>query len=405
MMALRDAPRVPLYALFYLAHGVSFVVPRNRRIWLFDEWQGMRCADNARYLFSYVHAHQAHITAVWISHSPALIAELRAQGFKAYHAYSLGGLWYTFRAKTIIFESTVSVFFWLTGGMVFVNLWHGIPIKKIVYDSARTKKENWVYAATGLRRLYHAFFQPEKIALGEYVLAQAPLWKPIFSSAFRLPPEKVIVENQPRNVALLASHRDTLVLESEREWLHDIASKRERKIITYLPTFRDGVLDPLQGSGIDFPALDNLLAKCEAHMYIKAHHEKVITGGTGRYGNITFVPAELGALQMLRNTDILLTDYSSIFFEFLLTDRPIIFFPFDLHVYQGGMRDMYFEYDAITPGPKARTFEALCHEIEVAIHGKDAYTDARAKARDVAFSPNPEVAPEKVFRRISAILA
>lgn len=399
---IHDVPRVPLYAIFWIFYGASFLFPRSKRIWIFDEWQGMRFADNARYLFLYIHEHRKDICAVWISRSYPLIAELRANGFRAYHARSLLGLWYTLRAKVIVFESSMSVFFWLTGNIKKINLWHGLPIKKIVYDSARTKAHNWALTATGMRRRYHTFFHPEKVMLGDYVLAQSKEWKAFFSSAFRVRPERVIVENQPRNVAMIASK--IFLLADERRFVDEVKSRTSKKIITYLPTFRDGSHNPLDGSGIDFEELDALLGAIHMHMYIKMHHERSVSAAGAQLENISFLPVELGAMVILRHTDVLLTDYSSVYFEFLLSDRPILFFPFDIEKYRGTLRDMYFEYDSITPGPKAFTFVELKGEIRKVAEGTDAFASERARIREMSLSPEVENAPEKTCRVIEDIL-
>ncbi len=399
---VRDIPQALLYALFYIVYALSFLFPRSRNIWLFDEWEGKRCADNARYLYLYVHEHQPSMVGIWITHDPAIVTELRSRGLRAYHAYSVGGLWYTLRAKVIVFESTVSAFFWLTGGILKINLWHGLPIKKIVYDSVETKKNNWVYTATGVRRLYHMFFQPEKVALGDYVLSQSPAWHAFFSSAFRVDPSHVIVENQPRNEAFTAP--TVFTFKSEDAVLEKIAELRKtKKVITYLPTFRDGSNDPLAGSHLAFDDLNDFLGKNSMHMYIKMHHEGV-PDGADRYAHIEFLPADFSAMLMLRNTDILITDYSSVFFEFLLTDHPIIFFAFDLDAYVGKLRELYFDYEKITPGPKAKTVEELYRCLEDIGANRDTYAETRAKMREMVLRPHPEKSSEQVFRAISDIL-
>lgn len=400
---IHDAPRIILYSIFYIFYGLSFFFPRSKRIWVFDEWEGMRCADNARYLFLYIHERQPDVYGVWIAHSRPLIAELKNQGLRAYYAYSLPGLWYTLRAKVIVFESTMSVFFWLTGGIIKINLWHGLPIKKIVYDSVTTKRNNWVYASSGLKRFYHVFLQPEKVMLGDYVLSQSKVWKDFFSSAFRVDPSHVIVENQPRNEAII-SHI-TLILKTEQQVLERIfALQKTKKIVTYLPTFRDGSDNPLKESRLDFASLDAFLGEHSLHMFIKMHHEKVLTKEQGKYANIDLLPVDFGVMLLLRYTDILMTDYSSVFFEFLLADRPVIFFAFDLGEYVSGMRELYFNYDEITPGPKARTVEELYRYLTEAVEGHDPYKEMRGKIREMILNPDPDKSSEKVFYKIQEII-
>lgn len=401
-LVLKDLPRVPVYAFFWVLYALSHLMPRSKRVWLFDEWEGERFADNGRYLYLHILAHEPGIKAIWLAHSNVLLRELRERGLPAHHAYSLRGLWYTLRAKVIIVESHISAFYFLTGGILKINLWHGLPIKKIVYDSAQTKVHNWVYTSKGLRRAYHVFFQPHKVALGDYVLAQSPAWRDFFSSAFRVKHAYVIVENQPRNEAFLQER--PLMLKSEKTLIDEMEERRKtRKVITYLPTFRDGSSNPLAGSGLDFSKLDVFLGNNGMYMYIKMHHERA-PDGAPVYQNLSFLPAEIGAMLPLRSTDILLTDYSSVFFEFLVTNRPVVFFSFDLATYLGTMREMYFEYEAITPGPKAKTVSELeRHLVDAAVH-PEMYAEARAKIRTMVLNPQPEKSASQVFARIKEIV-
>ncbi|MEK7511120.1 MAG: CDP-glycerol glycerophosphotransferase family protein [Patescibacteria group bacterium] len=395
-----ELPRALLIAVFWVLWILSHLMPRDKKLWLFDEWDGTRCADNARYL--YLHASRvAGYHAIWLTHNRELVQELRAEGLRAYLAHSPQGLWYTLRAGVIIVESHVSVFFWLTGGIRIINLWHGLPIKKIVYDSAGTKVHNWVYHARGLRRLYHIFFAPQKVMLGDYILSQSRQWQKHFSTAFRVPLERVLVGNQPRNEGVLAA--DPLFLERERPLVEHLRSVRaKKKILTYLPTFRDGKANPLEDSGLNFAELDAWLGERNLHLLIKAHHEQL--AGEEPYRNIEFLPVDIAAMLLLRETDVLVTDYSSIFVEFLVLDRPIIFYAFDLDRYTTTMREMYFNYDDITPGPKARTLESFKAEIERAISGTDTHQEARARVRKMVLNPKPEHAAEQMFRQIVSVL-
>lgn len=400
---ITDLPRAVLYVFFWFLYALSFLFPRSRNIWLFDEWDGKRFADNARYLYLYVQKEQPSVRGIWLSRSKELVAEMKQEGLPAYYAYSLPGLWYTLRAKVVIFESTPSMFYWFLGGIVKINLWHGLPIKKIVYDSAQTKVHNWVYTATGLRRLYHIFFQPHKIAVGDYVLAQSPAWREFFASAFRVPVSNVIVENQPRNEMFLMD--EVLTLESERPLIEKIIElRRTRKVVSYLPTFRDGSANPLAKSGIDYDELNEVLARHNLHLFIKLHHEKRPEGMKESYSNIDFVAADYSAMLLLRESDALLTDYSSVYMEFLVTDRPVLFYCFDLDEYVGKMREMYFDYEDITPGVKAKTPAEFYRALEDFAVGTDAYREARAEIRRMVLLPEPEKSSEKVFNRISEIL-
>ena len=69
----------------------------------------------------------------------------------------------------------------------------------------------------------------------------------------------------------------------------------------------------------------------------------------------------------LEEADVLVTDYSSIYFDFLLTDKPVVFFDYDLEEYLSDTREMYFDYEAFTPGMKAKNQEELEEALKEAV--------------------------------------
>jgi CDP-glycerol glycerophosphotransferase (TagB/SpsB family) len=96
------------------------------------------------------------------------------------------------------------------------------------------------------------------------------------------------------------------------------------------------------------------------------------------YENIKVVPASADPYPLMSYVDVLITDYSSIYIDFLLLDKPIIFFAFDLPHYLEACRDMYFEYEEVTPGKLAINFEQLL----VSLDDDDLYSSQRAALKD-----------------------
>jgi CDP-glycerol glycerophosphotransferase (TagB/SpsB family) len=81
---------------------------------------------------------------------------------------------------------------------------------------------------------------------------------------------------------------------------------------------------------------------------------------------------------LLKRVNILITDYSSVYFDFLLLDRPIIFAPFDLHefVCLDG-QELFYEYDEVTPGPKATDWKEVLALVERSLQTDDYKTQRR----------------------------
>ena len=109
----------------------SFLVPRDRKIWLFGSTFGRRFADNPRYLYLYISQHKKKygIRPIWISHNREIVSFLEKNGYEAYYYHSLRGIWYALRGKVYLYDNySKDINFWQSGGAVKVNLWHGIPV-------------------------------------------------------------------------------------------------------------------------------------------------------------------------------------------------------------------------------------------------------------------------------------
>jgi CDP-glycerol glycerophosphotransferase (TagB/SpsB family) len=105
----------------------------------------------------------------------------------------------------------------------------------------------------------------------------------------------------------------------------------------------------------------------------------------------------------MSKADILITDYSGVYFDFLLLDRPIIFTPFDIHDYINNDRELYYNYDEVTPGPKARNWTELLRLLELATI-KDDWKSQRAAVRDQFHQYTDNKSSERVFQMVEGLL-
>lgn len=361
-------------------YWLSFLVPRDKRIWLFGSTFGRRFADNPRYLYLYISQNRKKlgIRPIWISHKKEIIELLKKSGYEAYYYHSLKGIWYALRAKVYIYDNySKDINFWQSGGAVKVNLWHGIPLKKIqadnVFDKFRHPKNLWEKWKCFPRRL-----SDEKPH--HFVLTTSEFLKPIFKSAFQT--KYVFTSGYPRNDQLISKKINNLLTDTEksakkqiRRFLGSNTDKAHinknsstgiteersisKKMVYYMPTFRES-----EGKFFDVVDLqklqkflkeNNLLFCTKLHPKSKLKKEfDAITGN-----NIIVIDADADPYVFLEMADVLVTDYSSIYFDFLLTGRPIVFFNYDLEEYLRDSREMYFDYEMYTPGEKATDQKAL----------------------------------------------
>ena len=110
--------------------------------------------------------------------------------------------------------------------------------------------------------------------------------------------------------------------------------------------------------------ISSFLNKCEKNkikIISKFHSAEKNTHLQNLQNHPSFLnlPADTDIYSYLDLIDIVITDYSSIGFDFLLWDRPVIFFPYDLDYYKNHDRKLIFDYEKFTPGPKVYTIEDL----------------------------------------------
>ena len=219
-------------------------------------------------------------------------------------------------------------------------------------------------------RIYKNFFHcMNKIT--NYIIACSKEHQNKMCSAFGKTSNSVPITGYPRNDAMFfpvsSWQNDNLFWDFIRNTV------KFKYLFVYLPTFRDSKrvgYDLFTPYGFVADEAQKILEKLDAVLIIKGHEVgkiKILQSSSPRiiFASNTELP---DVYPLLNKTNILLTDYSSIYFDFLLLDRPIIFTPFDLEEYINNDRQLYYNYDEVTPGPKAKdwpeVFKLMEHVIE-----------------------------------------
>ncbi len=341
-------------------YWMSFLVPRDRKLWLFGSTFGRRFADNPKYLYLYVSQHKKElgVRPVWISHDKSIVSMLSEKGYEAYYYHSVKGIWLALRGKVYIFDNySKDINFWQSGGAVKVNLWHGIPLKKIqadnLFDSFRHPRNLWEKWKNFPRNL-----SDEKPH--HYVLATSKFIKPVFASAFRT--RNVIVCGYPRNDSMFPGRVRNLYMTQEGRLLKGIQHKVNvggMRMVYYMPTFRKS--EEKFFDVVDIKKLGSFLERNRLLLCIKLHPKSKLQGQFKRLGSrhITVIGADADPYVFMGCSSVLVTDYSSVYFDYLLTGKPVVFFCYDLEEYLRDERAMYFSYKGYTPGRKAFTYKGL----------------------------------------------
>lgn len=374
-----------------LVYLLSTLVPRRDDVWVFTSDASGRFAENPKYLFLHVARNRDDVRPVWMSPDEETVARLERNGYEAYRPDSWRGRYVLLRANFVVLSHSLP--FWqYTGNATVLQLWHGNALKTLGRDTDGDPSL--------LTRLY------QKIAgkdWDEFAITNsgAPLLP--FSSAHDIRASDAMVTGYPRNDALLRDIDGETIGPNAATYETVESLSEEATVIVYLPTYRrafgnsDGQVPGEELLNLE--ALNALLEAEDAHFLVKLHPNSAVNLDAERFDRVHVLPDALDVYPMLKHVDALVTDYSSIFFDYLLTDNPILFYPYDRDEYRA-KRGFYFGYDEIAPGPKAETPDELHRAIRRCLDGRDEYADHRAFVRNLFYEHQDGRAAERVYQYV-----
>lgn len=118
---------------------------------------------------------------------------------------------------------------------------------------------------------------------------------------------------------------------------------------------------------------------------------------------MSVVDADADPYLFIRESSLLVTDYSSIYFDYLISGKPIVFFAYDLEEYKNASREMYFEYSKYTPGKKAYSWEELKEAILDSLDNAGQYQEERERLLEKMFYYGRNEASGILTQQIKAI--
>lgn len=389
-----------LFPIYWL----SFLTSRDNNIWLFGSTFGRRFADNPRYLYTYIIQKHKDIRPIWITHNKSIAKMLRSKGLEAYYCFSLIGLWFSLKGKVYIFDNySKDINFWTSGGAIKVNLWHGVGNKRInydnIHDSVRHPENIWEKLRYFPRRI-----TDEKPS--HYILATSPVMSHIFARAFRVDKSRVIKAGYPRNDVLFKEWEVQPFYTKEEKKLIQFLNRKKKsgkKILGYIPTFRKSEKQFM--NIMDLSLFNNFLDKNNMFLVCKLHPKSLLKKEFQKikFSNICNVNADIDINSFLRKIDILITDYSSVYSDFMLLDRPVVAFQYDLDEYIQNTRDTYFSFEQYMPELKAETMHELMEALTI-VSDRDINSKKRQCSRQVMFSKCDSNSCKEITEKIIRLL-
>lgn len=284
-----------------------------------------------------------------------------------------------------------------------VQIWHGIPLKKIEKSNlARRSKKGF---AGLLEPILH--WMKGRYPRYDLLVSTSPFFE---QEAFRLSfdAEQFVNTGYPRNDYLLDPElqkssqidRDVLCIQT----LERLRTQGKR-VVVYAPTFRDTGGGPFEDGALhlldllEFAKKNNVIFVVKLHPYVTAQPPDFL------WPHIITYDAAKDIAPLLVQADLLISDYSSVYFDFLLLQRPIVFFPYDFEKYFEYDRSFLFDYESYTPGIQCRTAEELFSTIVQELNQPDPeFGKRRLELQERSFSSPDAGASNRLWQSIQALL-
>ena len=364
--------------------GAAREYPLDDHLVIFETFMGRQYGDNPRAIYEYMLADPrfSEYRYVWVLNDPqkvrtfpqlekANIVGLRSKGY--YEAYA--------QAKYVITNSNLDYGIMKRPGQVFLQTWHGTPLKKLRCD-IEAQEGNALNSLEEIRSKNDL-----DVVRYDYFIAPSAFAAEKFTSAFRLKPlglEHIVVQTgYPRNDLL--SHVDEAFVREQKQRL---GLPEDKKVILYAPTFRD---NQHNGAGyvydlaIDFDRLQRELGG-EYVVLLRVHYFVARQFDFDQAKGFVYDVSSLDDITPLYAvSDLLITDYSSVFFDYANLQRPMIYYMYDRQAYADDIRGFYIDLEEL-PGPIVETEDELVQAIRSA-QGRAQEYDEKYRAFRQKYNP------------------
>jgi CDP-glycerol glycerophosphotransferase (TagB/SpsB family) len=402
---LSKLARLPLYVL---ARPAQWLTPRSRREWVFGSGAGL--SQGAWELWQEVSKREPRSRITWLVSTEAQAEQATDAGVDFVEKESWAGFWRTLRAGTVVVTHGLGdVNRYGSGGAFLVQLWHGIPLKRIHLDSPATFALGGRLPAVA-GRLLRGMYRLSTRAISLFPVPSQLVGSRI-ASAFGLDPSRIAVTGDPRDEALVAGDAASRRAAALRVLVGAgvlAGEDRERSLILFAPTWRDGEEDPTVPTAAECDALQALAERLDALILFRPHplgvgaYRKAIAGASRLRMVSSEAVADVNAV--LGAVDALVTDYSSVALDYSLSGGHIVWFAPDRVSYEAS-RGLYEDY-SLTTGGHEEDWAGVATRLRLLL-GADAPAAAASLAatralRDRFFDVLEPGAPARVYEEILA---
>ncbi|UGY91731.1 bifunctional glycosyltransferase/CDP-glycerol:glycerophosphate glycerophosphotransferase [Streptomyces gobiensis] len=337
-------------------HEVFSKLPIRKGLVVFESHLGKQYSDSPRAIYEEMRRRGIEFEAVW-----SYAGKKPAQGFPEDATLVRRWGWEYLKALA-------QAEFWIDNQgfplklakrpeTTYIQTWHGTALKRMGFDEPRLRKWNRGQQEE-FQRVLDRF---------DHFLVRSEHDARTLAKGFRLRDEVLLRTGYPRNDALVAAHRqETETGSRERGPLAaELGVPEDRTVLLYAPTFRAAASGKVRGFELPFDV--EKFAERFGDRYvllIRSHYLNNVVLPPSVRGKVINVSGQYDISPVLALADGLITDYSSVMFDYALLDRPMVFFTYDYEEYANESRGTYFDLRDQAPGPVVATEEELFSAVD-----------------------------------------
>jgi len=324
---------------------IAAVIPKKKNLIAFIGIYNGNFSGNVKYLYLYLQqTNYPEIDCYYLAENFKTYRTLKKNRLPVVFYPSIKGIIKLLRTNVVIVDSNK----WISHFKCFllfkskkVQLWHGLGIKKIEVPIIREKMKRSLS-----RRLRYTLIN--RLPKYDLLVSSSEFFSENkFKDAFYT--KKIIEAGYPRNDVFFSPPVPSFFLETDTVTNSKILQKKKKgaKIILYAPTFRDTRIDMFhkeKNAKINLERLNRFAEKNNFLLVFKFHPIPSQSRKFAGYSHIIIYDNSKDIYPSLPLFDLLITDYSSIYMDFLLVDKPVIFFPYDYDFYIKNNRSIIFDY-------------------------------------------------------------
>lgn len=326
---------------------------KTKNNWIvFESFMGRNCSGQPKYIYKYLQENYGNkYKYIWVVDRKGV--EISGKHTKC-KRFSLRYYYYMNRSKYWVNNMRQPLSIPRRPETIMLSTWHGTPLKRLVFDmddvhSANPRYKEIVYKQT---------------RAWDYLLSDNPFSTEKFQSCFMFEKEKILEYGYPANDPMYAPDREQHAQEIKKK----LGIPKDKKVILYAPTWRDDNFYEAGQYGFDLDLDVNRLQEEFGEEYVlllRLHYFIVDQLDLSRYGAFTVDGSSYDDItDLYLISDILITDYSSVFFDYANLKRPVLYFTYDLEKYRDVLRGFYLDMEKDLPGPLLLTNDEVIDAIK-----------------------------------------